>query len=49
MDESYASVLAFAGNRLAGVLDQDTDNFKRQLAGMKPSLKHGQTLGNYQG
>ena len=48
MDQSYTEVPAFSGNRLAHVLDQDTDNFKRQWAGMLASLKSGQTLGNYQ-
>jgi hypothetical protein len=33
---------------LAKVLDQDTENFHRQWAGMKASLKKGQTLANYQ-
>jgi hypothetical protein len=41
-------VEAFAESGLAYVLDQDTDNFRRQRAGMKASLKAGQTLGNYQ-
>jgi phenylpropionate dioxygenase-like ring-hydroxylating dioxygenase large terminal subunit len=48
MDENYADVPAFAGNRLGAVLDQDTDNFKRQWAGIKASLKGAETLGNYQ-
>jgi phenylpropionate dioxygenase-like ring-hydroxylating dioxygenase large terminal subunit len=46
IDEPYTSLPNFGG--LAGVLDQDTDNFKRQWAGMKASRKKGQTLGNYQ-
>jgi hypothetical protein len=41
-------VREFAATGLAYVLDQDTENFKRQRAGMKASLKPGQTLGNYQ-
>ena len=48
MDECYADVPAFAGNRLGAVLDQDTANFKRQWAGIKASLKGAETLGNYQ-
>lgn len=48
IDEPYVSVDAFAGNRLAAVLDQDTDNFKRQWAGINASLKGKQTLANYQ-
>ena len=48
IDDSYTTVDAFAATGLARVLDQDTDNFKRQRAGMKASLKPGQTLGNYQ-
>ena len=48
IDEPYVSVAAFAGNRLAMVLDQDTDNFKRQWAGIKASIKGKQTLANYQ-
>ena len=48
IDQSYTEVDAFAGNRLAAVLDEDTDNFRRQSAGMKASRKAGQTLGNYQ-
>lgn len=48
IDEPYVSVESFAENRLSFVLDQDTDNFKRQWAGMKASLKGKQTLGNYQ-
>ena len=46
IDDPYTSVPDFG--RLANVLDQDTDNFKRQWAGMQASLKPGQTLGNYQ-
>ncbi|MGE0621530.1 MAG: Rieske 2Fe-2S domain-containing protein [Pseudomonadales bacterium] len=45
VDDSYETV---AGFWLARVLDQDTDNFRRQWAGMQASLKPGQTLGNYQ-
>ncbi len=48
VDDSYTSVPEFAETGLAYVLDQDTDNFRRQRAGMKASLKPGQTLGNYQ-
>ena len=48
IDDSYTTVPAFAATGLAYVLDQDTDNFKRQRAGMKASRKPGQTLGNYQ-
>ena len=46
IEARYTSVPNFG--RLANVLDQDTDNFKRQWAGMRTSLKSGQTLGNYQ-
>lgn len=45
METSYTSVDGFA---LARVLDEDTENFHRQWAGMNASLKKGQTLGNYQ-
>ena len=48
IDEPYVSLESFKTNRLSYVLDQDTDNFKRQWAGMKASLKGAQTLGNYQ-
>lgn len=48
IDDPYTSVPAFKENRLAHVLDQDTDNFKRQWAGMLASLKGSETLGNYQ-
>ena len=48
MEESYTTVPAFAGNRLAHVLDQDTANFERQWAGINASLKGAETLGNYQ-
>jgi hypothetical protein len=48
LEDSYTTVPGFAETGLAYVLDQDTDNFKRQRAGMKASLKLGQTLGNYQ-
>ena len=30
------------------MLDQDTENFHRQRAGIKAASKTGQTLGNYQ-
>jgi hypothetical protein len=33
---------------LAHVLDQDTENFFQQRAGIKAASKQGQTLGNYQ-
>jgi hypothetical protein len=42
---SYKTVDNFP---LAHVLDQDTENFKRQWAGMNASMKPGQTLANYQ-
>lgn len=45
VDDSYESIEGFW---LARVLDQDTENFRRQWAGMQASLKAGQTLGNYQ-
>ena len=45
IDDSYTSIPDFA---LAAVLDQDTENFARQSAGMKAARKPGQTLGNYQ-
>lgn len=45
METSYTTLDGFA---LAHVLDQDTENFHRQWAGMKASQKAGQTLGNYQ-
>ena len=48
IDEPYTSVPAFEENRLSYVLDQDTDNFKRQWAGILASLKGSETLGNYQ-
>ena len=48
IDEPYVSVDSFKENRLSAVLDQDTDNFKRQWAGIKASLKGSETLGNYQ-
>ena len=48
IDDSYTSVAAFAATGLAYVLDQDTENFKRQRAGIKASLMAAQTLGNYQ-
>lgn len=44
-ETSYKTVEGFA---LAHVLDQDTENFYRQWAGMNASFKKGQTLGNYQ-
>lgn len=45
IEDSYKKVEGFA---LAHVLDQDTENFQRQWAGMNASFKSGQTLGNYQ-
>ena len=48
IDDSYTRVPEFAATGLAYVLDQDTENFYRQRAGMKASRKPGQTLGNYQ-
>lgn len=48
IDEPYVSLASFAENRLSYVLDQDTDNFKRQWAGMLASRKSKATLGNYQ-
>jgi hypothetical protein len=48
IDDPYVSVESFKTNRLSYVLDQDTDNFKRQWAGVKASAKGTQTLGNYQ-
>ncbi|NKB99128.1 MAG: Rieske 2Fe-2S domain-containing protein [Pseudomonadales bacterium] len=48
IDEPYVSLESFKTNRLSYVLDQDTDNFERQWAGINASLKGAQTLGNYQ-
>ena len=48
IDDSYTSVPAFRDNRLGHVLDQDTDNFQRQWAGILASMKGSETLGNYQ-
>ena len=48
IETPYVAVDDFKGNRLAAVLDQDTDNFKRQWAGINASLKGAQTLANYQ-
>jgi len=48
IDDSYKTVPAFVATGLAHVLDQDTENFHRQRAGIKASFKTGQTLGNYQ-
>ena len=45
IDQSYKEIEGFS---LAHVLDQDTENFHRQWAGMNASIKKGQTLGNYQ-
>ncbi len=48
IDEPYVSLDSFKENRLSYVLDQDTDNFRMQWAGIKASRKGKQTLGNYQ-
>ena len=48
IDEPYVSLESFRANRLSAVLDQDTENFKRQWAGIKASIRGTQTLGNYQ-
>ena len=48
IEDSYTTVATFRENRLGGVLDQDTENFQRQWAGMRASLKTGETLANYQ-
>ena len=48
IDDSYTTVPEFEATGLAFVLDQDTENFKRQRAGIKAAAKPGQTLGNYQ-
>ncbi|MEM6708705.1 MAG: aromatic ring-hydroxylating dioxygenase subunit alpha [Pseudomonadota bacterium] len=45
VDDSYQTIPDFP---LGFVLDQDTENFKRQRAGIKASRKGAQTLGNYQ-
>jgi phenylpropionate dioxygenase-like ring-hydroxylating dioxygenase large terminal subunit len=45
IDESYTTVEGFF---LGQVLDEDTENFHRQWAGMNAAFKTGQTLGNYQ-
>jgi len=45
IEDSYTTIDGFD---LGAVLDQDTENFHRQWAGMKASFKKGQTLGNYQ-
>ncbi len=45
IEDSYTQVEGFA---LAFVLDQDTENFHRQWAGMNAAFKPGQTLANYQ-
>ncbi len=46
LETSYTTVEGF--EYLGLVLDQDSDNFKRQWAGMRTSRKKGQTLANYQ-
>jgi phenylpropionate dioxygenase-like ring-hydroxylating dioxygenase large terminal subunit len=48
IDDSYTCVPTFKENRLSHVLDQDTDNFKRQWLGILASMKGSETLGNYQ-
>jgi phenylpropionate dioxygenase-like ring-hydroxylating dioxygenase large terminal subunit len=48
IDEPYVSVESFRSSRLSYVLDQDTDNFRRQWRGIEASRKGRQTLGNYQ-
>lgn len=48
INDSYKSVPAFVATGLAHVLDQDTENFFQQRAGIKAASKQGQTLGNYQ-
>jgi phenylpropionate dioxygenase-like ring-hydroxylating dioxygenase large terminal subunit len=54
IDDSYAlaNKQSLGGFGLAMVLDQDTDNFHRQRAGIKAAVKSGAkagaTLGNYQ-
>jgi len=45
MDTSYTTVDGFF---LGQVLDEDTENFHRQWAGINASFKEGETLGNYQ-
>jgi phenylpropionate dioxygenase-like ring-hydroxylating dioxygenase large terminal subunit len=45
IETSYTTVEGFF---LGQVLDEDTDNFHRQWAGIKASLKGAETLGNYQ-
>ncbi len=45
METSYTTVDGFF---LGEVLDEDTENFHRQWAGMNAAFKAGQTLGNYQ-
>ncbi len=47
IEDSYTQVEGFDPG-LGFVLDQDTDNLRRQRAGAKASRKPGQTLGNYQ-
>ena len=48
IDVKYVDAESASQNRLAHVLDQDTENFHRQWAGIKASKKGAQTLGNYQ-
>ena len=47
IEDSYTEVEGFDPG-LGFILDQDTDNLRRQRAGAKASRKPGQTLGNYQ-
>lgn len=46
IETSYTTVEDFG--RLDIILDQDSENFRRQWAGFKAARKGGQTLGNYQ-
>lgn len=47
IEDSYTTVDGFSPG-LAFVLDQDTENLRRQCNGVKAAAKTGQTLGNYQ-
>ena len=47
IEDSYTAVDGFSPG-LAFVLDQDTENLRRQCNGVKAAAKTGQTLGNYQ-
>ncbi|MEM1231775.1 MAG: aromatic ring-hydroxylating dioxygenase subunit alpha [Pseudomonadota bacterium] len=46
IDRSYTTVEGFGS--LDIILDQDSENFRRQWAGFRAARKEGQTLGNYQ-